>query len=592
MLFFNAVYIFATINDLKMKEIIGKYGVDLFTHFADKYCDKIVDSHKAEEFFNEFLKETEGCVNIDCLDADNDDRIECIDFNHDEGMLRLCTRLPEEDSVIREMRKMALPFDVYSFLVRFKNVHFIRTEDGKCIAIVVNGYTMKKKMIQSFVKKGDYTIKVYDEKSSFFTSNLVREKDGVYEYMRAMKTPIASFWIIPKGLMISAQKSEQYLYLYNNDALEQRLRNCMQKLDNQLKTTKDKEEIDDFIKMYGNQMRTVAEALFKLIICFYHKKFDFREKDKEYNDRLLGDLTKPLKTHVYTSKDDESNFATIVRVANELSHDSGLPVKITDIGEMYMWLLYYISDFNEKISTCDNRIMPEVSVKPSPRDYIDENLKKWNYSECITNTVKTTSNCSCIYRLRIRPTFVNWILLDKETDYLCKDGNVKTLNLSDVSEALEICGRENVIALVEAINNKVKSDCEAKGLDEERAYLSWDVDIIRKSKPSYLFTLDEIRELMANADDSKNNKLVIDEEGYAHIITIPNIECLYPVSIETWCAGNGYVGHDSSLSDAEPAYHLCLSLWLAYLETDKRQYDDYYGQVDVDKTIEQIKKYY
>ena len=157
---------------------------------------------------------------------------------------------------------------------------------------------------------------------------------------------------------------------------------------------------------------------------------------------------------------------------------------------------------------------------------------------------------------------------------------------------LEVNSKENVIALVEAINNKVKSDCEAQGLDEERAYLSWDIDIIRKNKPSHLFTFDEIKQLMADADDSKNNKLVIDEDGYAHIIVIPGPAFLYPVSIETWCAGNGYVGQNSSLSDAKSVYHLCLSLWLDYLNTDEKQYDDYYRQVDVDKTIEEIKKYY
>ena len=97
---------------------------------------------------------------------------------------------------------------------------------------------------------------------------------------------------------------------------------------------------------------------------------------------------------------------------------------------------------------------------------------------------------------------------------------------------------------------------------------------------------------MTDADDSKNNKLVIDEDGYAHIITNPGLAYLYPVSIETWCAGNDYVGQDSSLSDAEPAYHLCLSLWLDYLITNKKQYDDCYRQIDVDKTIEEIEKYY
>ena len=575
-----------------MKKIIRNTGVELFTRFADKYCDKIEDSHTAEEFFKDLLTETEGCVNIDCLDADNDDRIECVDFDHKEGMMRLCTRVPEEDTVIREMCKMAFPFDIYSFLIRFKNVHFIRIKDGNCIAIVVNGYTMKKKMIQSFAKKDNYSIKGYDEKSSFFTSDLVREKDGVYEYIRAVKTPITSFWIIPKQFIINAEESKRYLYLYNTVALNERLKNCMKKLGSQIETTNDKEELDDFIKMYGNQIRTVAEALFKLVTCFYHEKFDFKGKDKEYNDRLLGDLISPLKKYVYTSQDDELRLSTIVRVANELSHDSGLPVEIADIGELYECLVYYISKFKERVSSYDDRFKHKVFEKPSPWDYIDDNLKKWNFYDIIAETIKTTSCCSCTYRLSIEQAFIDCVLFNKEADYLCKDGYIKTLNRTDMSEVLEINSRENVIALVEAINNKVKSDCEAQGLDKELAYLSWDIDIIRKNKPSHLFTLGEIKKLMAGADDSKNNKLVIDEDGCAHIITNPGLACLYPVSIETWCAGNGYVGQDSSLSDAEPAYHLCLSLWLDYLNTDKKQYDDYYRQIDMDKTIEELKKYY
>ena len=67
---------------------------------------------------------------------------------------------------------------------------------------------------------------------------------------------------------------------------------------------------------------------------------------------------------------------------------------------------------------------------------------------------------------------------------------------------------------------------------------------------------------------------------------------LYPVSIETWRAGNNYVGASSSLADAEPAYHLYLKLWLAYLETGCRQYDDYYDFVDQEMTIKKIKYIY
>ena len=64
-----------------MKKIIENDGIELFTRFADKYCNKIEDSHTAEDFFKEFLTASRGCVNIDCLDADNDDRIESVYFD-------------------------------------------------------------------------------------------------------------------------------------------------------------------------------------------------------------------------------------------------------------------------------------------------------------------------------------------------------------------------------------------------------------------------------------------------------------------------------------------------------------------------------
>ena len=318
-----------------------------------------------------------------------------------------------------------------------------------------------------------------------------------------------------------------------------------------------------------------------------------KNKKKDYNKLLLGDLISPLKQNVYTNTDDDkSRLNKIAQIANDLSHDTGLPIKFEDIGELYINLMYYILDFKQKIYQMIYYNKLNVPTKPSPKDYINKNLKTWNFKDTITQTVNNTSSCSCIYRLRINTDFKIMDFFNKNADYLCTDGYIKALKETDMSEALEVNSKENVIALIEAINNKVKSDCEANGLDTELAYLSWDIDIIRKSKPSHLFTFDEIKNLMANADDSKNNKLVIDENGYARIITIPGPTYLYPVSIETWCASKGYVGQNSSLSDAEPAYHSCLSLWLDYLNTDEKQYDDYYKQIDVDKTIEKIKEHY
>lgn len=418
------------------------------------------------------------------------------------------------------------------------------------------------------------------------------ELNGEYELMRAMKTPITSFWIIPKDLYITPQDSESLLYEYNVESLSKRLSFSWEELGDRLKATKDKDKEfrERYIKDCGNGIRDVAEGLFKLMVCFYHERHHL--KFKEYNCMMLGDLINPLKRHIYTSEDDANRLNKIERIANELSHDSGLPVKITDLGELYAWLKFYMEDFDIKIDIKDNKSESELEIqtKPSPGDYIQQNLKVWNFSDQISKLSQHTPNLH--FRLKVHPQVYFVDLFSTKDDYLCKDGSVRTLGENDLSEALELTSREDVIELVTKINNVVKTDCVAKGYDGDSAFISFSYDMIRGCKPVHLFSLEEIKTLMRNADDNKNNTLVIDEEGYAHIVNNDREELLYPVSQGTWCAGNGYVGKDSSLSDAEPSYRLCLELWLAYLQTGKRQYDDYYPTIDVDKTIEEIKKFY
>lgn len=327
-------------------------GIKLFTDYADVYGDSINDTRTAERFFVEFLSETGGAVNVDYLDKDNDDRISAVDYDHDAGFIRICTRIPEADPEMRAIRRMALPFDTYSILVRLKNIRFVRVKDNKCIGIVVNGFTVHRKEIEREVgRKGNKVLKI-NEAGSFFSTNLIMELNGEYELMRAMKTPITSFWIIPKNVSITPQDSESLLYEYNVESLSKRLSVSWKELGDRLKAATDKDKKTEYIKQCGNQMRNVAEGLFKLMVCFYHERHHLKFKD--YNCMMLGDLINPLKKNVYTSEDEARELKKIERIANDLSHDSGLPVKISDLGELYIWLKSYLDDFRVKIGKRDN----------------------------------------------------------------------------------------------------------------------------------------------------------------------------------------------------------------------------------------------
>ena len=67
----------------------------------------------------------------------------------------------------------------------------------------------------------------------------------------------------------------------------------------------------------------------------------------------------------------------------------------------------------------------------------------------------------------------------------------------------------------------------------------------------------------------------------------------YPVSYESWDAGNCYVGKYSNLSTLDEDYIAALDAWLMYLIKGEHIRTDYVpDDVDENDLIEKIKKYY
>ena len=575
-----------------MKESIRK-GLEMFQTLADKYQNSINDLGVADNFFAEFMQMTGGAVIIDFLDADNWDYIYQYEVDKARGLLKLFFRLPCKDPEEKKMRQMVFPFDYYALVVKFRNVRFLRDKNGRCAGFVVNGYTLKDKEVKRYVMSDGWTEKGYDNVSSFFSSAYVREQGGLYEHARVMTTPITSFWIFPKMLMLSANDSEQLLYSYNIDGLESILSRSDKKLTEIINQHLPKDEEDEEIKNEGNRVRRVAEALFKLILCFYQDRC--RLVQKNYNDRLLGDVTSPLKKHVYKDADDETKIGEITRIANDLSHDTGNPVNYADLMLLSLNIKYYIEDFKSKIEARDNlKVVDEPDALPSPKDFILSNYRNFDFSQEIKDIVKST-NGVISYRIRIETDPLNQTWFKTEHDWLCKDGSVKRLSEEDESEALVVWSREEAMLLKAAVHQKVLGMCEQQGLDTELTdfYFSQFPELHREGKSSHLFTEGEIRTLMQQADDSKVNKLVIDEEGYAHIIQNVSDGMFYPVSQESWGANLGYVGNKSSLSDLHDSYVLSLHSWLRYLQTGQRVYDDLWvSDVGLEDVIKEISVYY
>ena len=262
---------------------VVEHGLYFFQEFADIYSDSINDIKKAEQFFKDFMEQTYGFVIVDFLDTDNWDLIRKIDVDTLNGVIWFYWQIPSDDPVEESMRRMFFPWGYYGMCLKFDNVRFVKGKRNTCIGIIVNGYTIREKNLKVFAKNGGWEIKGMDAQSGFFSTSLVREKDGVFQHWRFMNTPISSFWIIPKQLNVHPQDSEKLLYMFGVEKCEKELKAALDKIKGSDKLGK--EEQWKKIKAAAHDMRTVAEILFKLIMCFYQEEYP--QKASTYDDLTL-----------------------------------------------------------------------------------------------------------------------------------------------------------------------------------------------------------------------------------------------------------------------------------------------------------------
>lgn len=111
-----------------------------------------------------------------------------------------------------------------------------------------------------------------------------------------------------------------------------------------------------------------------------------------------------------------------------------------------------------------------------------------------------------------------------------------------------------------------------------------------KPKQSY-FDEDQLREVILNGDDSYNNSLVVDFDGYLHLVPFKRaVENIYAVRFETFVAGNGYVGNKTSLEGLEETYLSLLDGWSTHLIGHNIVYRDYPSNQTKEELIAEIQE--
>lgn len=212
---------------------------------------------------------------------------------------------------------------------------------------------------------------------------------------------------------------------------------------------------------------------------------------------------------------------------------------------------------------------------------IEDKNSPATFAVYVTNEVlESSKSLFCHYEEKIR-----W--------FLCNDGKIRETCWKD-DQVLKLHDRCTTNSLIETIKNTIDNLYHEAGFENEgfqSIYCS--MTLCKTGKPTHMFTKQEIKELMESADDRLGNTLVINEFGFAQVIPGHFDKHTYPVSQETWCSRNNYVGKYSSLSDLDESYEWMLEGWLDYLEGGVAVYIDYSSsRLTASELLKKIKIHY
>lgn len=224
---------------------------------------------------------------------------------------------------------------------------------------------------------------------------------------------------------------------------------------------------------------------------------------------------------------------------------------------------------------------------PDGREYVRENFQSWNFMSIIG--IKDIGNENLIFVFRFNGIDEHYGIFSETNWMIDSHGYIVSKAKGDLNDCFVVKNRDLAIKICSLLNETFHDKCKEYDGDSIRS-IYFDVVVRKVYTPTHLFTENEIRETMQNADDRVNNVLVIDENGYAHVISDINKRFLYPVHHEIWGARKNYVGKYSALSDAHPAYMSSLILWRDYLSTGSPQYDDHYASCNIEEVVSFITK--
>jgi hypothetical protein len=317
-----------------------KEGTKIFNKVAKQLGkDIITDLKEFESFLTLLKKETKGWVIFDFLDAGNWDCFESFEIDHSAGLVYInwhdYRKITEED-VEKELRSMVFPANVYGLCLQFQELRVIKIRD--ITFFTFRGFALSTKDVEKIMKQNSSQFKNLDNTDNFSIQTIRQVGEEWHDY-DFLNTPIYSTLILPKNISLSASQSKGLLFNYNLWHCSQRINKAEIEINLNITDT-------DLICEKANTLRRTMESILKIECCYRSEQISVK---KSYSELLLGDLIKLIKD--FRSDEEKLKLNSIVRLSNELSHDSGKLVNKEKAFELVELVKQYCENLDIEIHT-------------------------------------------------------------------------------------------------------------------------------------------------------------------------------------------------------------------------------------------------
>lgn len=318
--------------------------------FDDFGVAEITDLHLLDKFLNRLLADTKGLVIFDFMDAGNWDCFGSFSIDYDNEFLFFnwhhYTGTNDINSFVTETQYKP---SISTLMLHFKELKIVKLKNFPFITL--RGCALKEKDTLKYFKTIDPNAKYLKEDRANFYNLFQIDRGNYIEDCYSHDTPIYSILIIPKDTASHTGLSMKILFLYNYDNCKRRI----QKVDKSI-LTQDLDE--DELCEKANSIRRIFEFVLK-IECCYHRQLnyeilfcdeidsrDFIFKDS-YSDIVLGDLVNILKK--IKTDDEKQTLNKIIRLSNELSHDSGKKVTKEKVQDLLLTMVNYTAALTQLV---------------------------------------------------------------------------------------------------------------------------------------------------------------------------------------------------------------------------------------------------